>query len=178
MILTEAISAILSGGVTGLIGSAITAYSEIKKQKLQFQHDEKMEELSLQMTKLETEAQFKIVEVETAGKVDVADADALAKSYEADKATYTIGTPGKIVGFFLGMVDVLRGSVRPIITYYFVGLISVIFFRFFWKYAEAGVTVAAVEEILGRIVTVVLYVGTTCILWWFGTRNKAFNGKK
>lgn len=175
MSLGDAIGAIMSGGLTGLVGSAITAFSEIKKQKMLLAHEEKMEELSIQAMKLEAEANLKIVEVETEGKISEADAKALVESYKSDRETYSKNvSKGKISGFLLVLVDVLRGLIRPVITFYFTVLISILFFRFYNLYGRLN-DLSKSAEILDNIVLVILYVGTTCILWWFGTRNKLFN---
>jgi len=178
MTIGDALGAIMSGGLTGIVGSAITAFSEIKKQKMLFQHEEKMEELSIQALKMETEANLKLVEVETEGKITIADATTLAESYKADMATYSQeAQKGKVTSFLLVMVDVLRGLIRPLITFYFTVLISILFFRFYSLYSRLE-DLSKSAEILDNVVLVILYVGTTCILWWFGTRNKIFNGKK
>ena len=174
MNLVNALGAIFGGGLTGLIGSAVTAFTEIKKQKMQYEHEEKMQEFAMQTLKLETEAQLKIVEVETTGKIEVADADVFKASFDNDKATYSVGIQkGKVTSFLLVLVDLLRGSVRPIVTYYFTILISIIFFDLFTKYDISG----KAESIINDVVLVILYIGTTVILWWFGTRNKMFQNK-
>ena len=176
----ESLGAILSGGVTGLIGSAITSYTDLKKQKMLLAHKEVMERLSFDMMKLEAESKIKVVEVETEGKISVADAQLLAESYKADRATYsTEGKRNVVVEFLLGLVDVCRGSVRPLLTYYFTVLISIQFFRFFSSYSELNTSPEVLGEMLNKITITILYVGTTVVLWWFGTRNKLFdkNGK-
>ena len=167
----EALGAIFGGGVTGLVGSAITAFTEVKREGMRFKHNEAMAQLALDTTKAEAEGKFKVIDREVEGRVAVGELQALQASYAADKATYSTSDTPSWVRALLGLVDVLRGSVRPVITYYFTVFISIAFFKFY----TSAISTVAVEDILGRIVTVVLYVGTTCILWWFGTRNKIFN---
>ncbi|MBT5228755.1 MAG: hypothetical protein HOM11_00625, partial [Methylococcales bacterium] len=75
-VITAGIGSILGGGLTGLIGAGLTAYTEIKKQDSLFRHDEKMAELDQAMTKLEIQGQLKVAETESHALQEMAASDA------------------------------------------------------------------------------------------------------
>jgi hypothetical protein len=64
------------------------------------------------------------------------------------------------------MVDVVRGLMRPVITLGLLILMAVIYFTV--AQDMAGPDDVPVQI---TIIATVLYVGTTAVLWWFGTRN-------
>ena len=65
-------------------------------------------------------------------------------------------------------VDFVRGMTRPALTWGFVALTGAIYFTM--GDADAVVDGTAVKA---RIVDTVLYLTTTCVLWWFGARQIA-----
>jgi len=169
--LVELAANIFSGGITGLIGAGITAFVEFKKQKLMFDHEVKMTELDQITMKMEIEGTLRVAEVEAEAAVNVADSQALAQSYEADKASYT--APEARVGFMFRFVDFIRGMIRPLITVYLAVIVTVLYFSL--KEALGDVSNLDPNDLIGlyrEVVLSIIYVTTTVILWWFGTRNK------
>ena len=93
-----------------------------------------------------------------------AELSALQASYV--EATRRWSRPGD--GMLMQFVDVVRGLTRPALTWGFVALTGAIYFTM-------GDTDAIHdgENVRVRIVETVLYLTTTCVLWWFGARQLA-----
>ena len=83
------LTSIIGGGLTGLIGNALTSFTNFKMQKLKNQHEEKMSELDMQTIRLEAEMNVKVTQAETEGKIALADVEALKTSIaEAQKPLF------------------------------------------------------------------------------------------
>ena len=164
--------AIASGGITGLIGTGITAFIEHKKQKAANEHEEKMVALEQQTIKLEAEMAVKKTEAQYAGETEVAEANAFATSFSTDKATFVKSDDSLFTKILFTIVDFVRGMTRPILTFY---LCSVTTWMGYKVYVlSKGIQPAQAYALLNNIIYVVLYLTTTCCLWWFGTRNHVF----
>ncbi len=191
--LGSAVGSVLTGGITGLAGTAITAFVELKKQKLENTREEKKYGHELDLQSLDNEAmkeewnqRIKVagVEADKATAIatteaesarEIADAELMKVSLLSDKATYATGDKAKNSILFI-VVDFIRGTIRPALTYTSVGMMIYLTIKLF-AVAEGlneSLAVDYVQGLLHQVISVVLYVGTTCILWWFGTRNKIF----
>ena len=179
----NAIMAILGGGATGLIGSVISTWGELKKIKEENRHRETMADKDLAIAKAEVEGKIQVARTEADAAVAVADADLQAKSYEHDRATYSTGAIsglrgwwGQCARFLLVFVDISRGLIRPLETIYFTGLAT-------YLTLVAGEVLRAQGQedmkmfaaaIVPQIFLAILYITTTIIFWWFGARQKIF----
>jgi len=166
------------GGVTGLIGSAMTAYVNYKNQKLAFAHEENMVRIEQETIKLEAQTKIEIAETEYAGKKDIAESEAFGKSFATDKATYMTWLPENkiaavIIGILFALVDFVRGMTRPIITAYLAVLTTWLAYQVY-VLIQSPLTQDQAYDLMSQIIFVILYLTTTVILWWFGTRNKLF----
>jgi len=166
------------GGITGLFGTAITAYVNYKNQKLAFEHQEKMARIDQETIKLETQAKIEITETEYKGKRDVAESEAFKESFAADKASFLTWLPENriasiIIGILFAIVDFVRGMTRPILTAYLCILTTWLALQVY-ALIKIPLTEDQAYELMSQIIFVVLYLTTTVVLWWFGTRNKLF----
>ena len=169
--------AIAGGGITGLLGSAFTAYTEYKKQKLAFEHDERMVKLEQETMKMEWEGRVKVSQTEYEGKKDVAEVEAFGESFKADRATYLQGTPQNLFSIILfTIVDFCRGMMRPSMTAYLCIVVTWLAYKVYNLVGGAGgLDQTQAYALFQQMIFVILYITTTVILWWFGTRNKLFN---
>jgi len=167
-----AIGSVATGGVTGLIGAGISQFMEHKKQKTEYQHQLENRRLDMEMmvkkadlAKEEKQIDADIVADQEAGKD-------FRESFSNDRASYSDPTrAGVIVSFLLGVVDTVRGLIRPSSTIFF----CVITYRLSIQLLD---TLGGVQnlppdqllDMLNRVIQTILYLTTTCILWWFGTR--------
>jgi len=176
-ILGNIFGAIGGGAITGLLGSAMTAFVEYKKQKQQFEFELAKTKLDQETMKMEWEGRAKIATTEKEEKVEVAESEAFAKSFAADKATYLKEIPkgrmGKVISFMFAVVDFVRGMTRPTLTFYLCALTTWLAYEVYTL--VGGLRVLTPEQaynLLMQILMVVLYITTSCVLWWFGTRPK------
>ena len=175
----DAITAIVSGGATGLLGAGITAFTEFKKQQLifkheevKFDHDKDMKKLNMEADSQKAEYHLKGVELETNAQIAVGDQEIFKEGIKNDKATYSSGTDS----ILLRVVDFVRGLVRPVLT----GWFSYLAYRIYSDIEDkiSSVTLTDTEQLVGlhqQITLMLLYVTTSVVLWWFGTRAKTQN---
>lgn len=178
----QGLLAIVSGGATGLLGIVFQRIfdhwknkQELDKLKAQHEHERGMRKLDAEIMAQEWAARTKVAEVEAAGREAVADSQAFAASFALEPKLYSEKVkPGKVAGFMLVLVDVIRGIVRPGLTLYLAWIATSL-------YEQNRALVAVLDlqtdttKILGiyeQIVVTLLYLFTTCVLWYFGTRNR------
>jgi len=166
------------GSITGLFGSALTAYVNYKNQKLAFEHEEKMVRIEQETIKLESQAKIQIAEKEYQGKKDVAETEAFKESFGADKATFLTWLPENkiasiIIGILFAVVDFVRGMTRPILTAYLCVLTTWLAYQVYIL-IKLPLTHEQAYDLMSQVIFVILYLTTTVVLWWFGTRNKLF----
>lgn len=176
-----AVGSLLGGGVTGIIGTGITKYFELQTAKVELQrddkryaHDEAMKKADADIMAQEWAARTRIASVEAADHETQGDAAAFTTSQGNEPKRYSDGvTPSWSQAWLLFILDFLRGIVRPALTVYLCALTTRL-------YLEAHAILAGKDilspteaaDLVRLIVNTILYLTTTCILWWFGTRNK------
>lgn len=185
--LTDALGSIISGGITGIAGTALTMYGELKKQQELHRHDEVMSANELAVAQAEADRAIKISAQEADAQIQVQDSKTLAESYQADSRSYSTGLIVKmyegggfskflagVLSLALGVVDIFRGLIRPSMTTYMTGLTTVIYIDILHltQGIDGAVTKDSAIALLQQIILVILYLTSTCVLWWFGTRQK------
>lgn len=167
----DALGAIASGGITGLIGSGISIFGEIKKQKMIYEHEESMEGLKQDGMRL----QMDIIAKQAEASINLSEMESFTQSQKNDAASYSKGQ--ELTGgqkWLMVIVDFLRGMIRPSMTIYMTILTTLI-------YMQVMDLVDGLEGVLDQnlavqlsqqVILVILYITTTVILWWFGTRQK------
>lgn len=178
-VLGQSIGAILAGGATGILGSLISLAGEFKKIKEQHRHEERMTELATES--MQIEAKLKLEQTVTEGEIQqqLAALETLRASYDHDKATYYTKTGVKIidgfVGFCFGLVDVIRGFIRPVITVLMALVAIEVHNEMINMMAqmEQPLTPEQAAQIYANMNNVIFFIATTVILWWFGTRAGA-----
>lgn len=179
------LSSVLAGGATGILGVIAQRIADYKNKQLDLALEKQRGELELAkrdkdaaIMAQEWAGRTRVAEVEAGAVVDAAEAQAFAASFQHDKATYSDGVLDKLRGwwgqllrFLLGFVDVIRGIVRPGLTIYLC-VITTMMYADAQRLVGAGLTAAQALDLVKMIVATVLYLTTTCVLWWFGTRNR------
>lgn len=166
----------LFGGVTGLLGTGLTFLMEHFKRKQDAAT--RLEEAIANKELAQLEVQK--LQIMQAGNIQqlVAQGETASNlaSYENDKASYgnqlPSGTP-KSVRVMLGVVDFLRGVIRPGSTIGY-GVL------FGWLVILAVGTVGAAAIASAnatKLIDAAIYLATTTTLWWFGVRNLNKDGK-
>jgi hypothetical protein len=171
-------ASILSGGATGIVGVIAQRVADYKNRQLDIQaqqskqaHEVAMRRADAEIMAQEWAARTKVAEVEVAGRSDVADSQAFAASFN-EPARYSEGVkPSRGQGWVLVLLDALRGAVRPVLTVYLCVLTTLVYMQA-REMVGNGLTAAEAMALVKMVVGTILYLTTTCVLWWFGTRNK------
>lgn len=185
-ILATLIGGVISGGATGLLGVLIQRWfdlqnkvQEIEVIKLNHQNALALAQLESERAQMRAEADIEIADRGMWAREAEADSRSLVASFEADKASYLDkgvqlkkGRLAGLVTFMMALVDFARGILRPGMTAYLCALVTVMFL---WvrELAESyGLTLTPdqVVQLMTQIIATILYVFTTCALWWFGAR--------
>jgi hypothetical protein len=168
---------IFSGGATGLLGVIFQRFADYKNKQLDIQVEAQkqanaiaMKEVDAKIMAQEWAARLQVTQTEVEGRSDVASTEAFAKSYELEPKLYATGKLSNGQRWVMVCLDAVRGLVRPVLTIYLCILTTLVY----WEAKtlmtpEAGQ--AAAYELTKLIVGSILYLTTTCVLWWFGTRN-------
>ncbi len=184
---------VLLGGVTGLVGNVITSVMNYKTLKMKNAHEAKMVTLETEAMKQEAQMQIAVTRTEVEGAVELADSNAYMESIKVgNKAMFSdkwidkiFSVEGKMGRFFavpagvtlalgFGFVDWLRGFIRPGITIYFTGLATLITFYAWDIIQKHGVDAMTADEAIGiynQSTSIILYLTTTIVCWWFGDRS-------
>jgi len=176
-----AVGSIFAGGATGLLGVALQRYADYKKQQADLEVLKEqgaqalaMKEADAKIMDREWAGRAQVAKVEGETKVGAAKEESFAASFKLEPAKYSEGaayTPNQ--AWLLVALDVLRGLVRPGLTVYLCWITT----QTYWEAQAlvtkfgAAMTPAQAVDLLQLIVNTILYLTTTCCLWWFGTRN-------
>lgn len=164
----DMIMGVLSGGVTGLVGTVISGGMKFFENKQKHGYELAVMEMEMQQMDREAANAVKIAETAMEGADRTAAWQALEASYKESTARMSSGDHPALV-----WVDVVRGLMRPVIT---LGLLVMIGIIYFTRAAELAGPNGTPMTVF--IIQTVLYVGTTAVLWWFGTRNLSPSPRK
>ena len=185
-ILGTIFTSVLGGGATGLLGSIIQRYFDAKKAKNDLevvkvqlaaaQETRRMElEQQERMAAKAADVQALQAQLEAAARQAEAEERSYQASLGSDKATYS--TPeaqsqSRLVRWIMGVVDGVRGLMRPGITGYTLYMLSAVFWWVQTQYSRAGVAMTGAElhDLALQCVGTIFYLATTTVVWWFGVR--------
>ena len=146
----EIIATVLSGGATGIIGSAIGTVGrflekkqELKQMKLEFDQEIQLQQLQMTARQEELESEQAIAQVQ-------ADSEMRSASYAHD-ASYGPATP---------VISSILRFVRPILTFGLLGFSGYIFYSIQDNY-----------DIVRELSNQLMFLTTTAVAWWFGDRS-------
>lgn len=177
----ELLSSVLGGGVTGLLGAVVTKWSDYKTKKLEieasrerFAHEVAMRKVDAELMAQEFAARVKVAETEAAGREAVADAEAFKTALTNEPKRYSDAdkvTVGQNWAFVV--LDLIRGSVRPLLTVYLCAITTMVYMQARALIGPGGAAIPADEAVglLRLIVNTVLYLTSSAVLFWFGTRQ-------
>ncbi len=174
------LGSILGGGATGLLGIIAQRWADYKNKQLdieltktKFEHERDMRRADAEIMAQEWAARTKVAEVEAAGKEAVADSQAFAASFAMEPTRYSEGVkPTRGQGWVLVALDAVRGAVRPVLTVYLCVLTTLVYVQARELLAGEDLTPDNAIELVRLVINTILYLTTTCVLWWFGTRNR------
>jgi len=176
------------GAFTGFVGNIINLYSTFKMQKLKFEHEEVMFDKTTEASIAEAKANMEIIRTETKGKIDLSEMDAFKESIKSDNANLFdksymqyivkskwLGWIAPVIGLLFAIMDVIKRSVRPFLTYYLVGVstwLTILCFKIL-EALNGGLPIEDVKNWVGAAIFSILYMTVTCVTWHFGDRRAA-----
>ena len=158
------VTSILTGGATGLIGTGLSFITQYFQAKQRHAQELELRRLDNELAQTEAAGAARVAELQLESDQAQAELSAFQESYREAARRWSV--PGN--GFLMKFVDFMRGMTRPALTWGFVALTAIIYFGL--GDADAVVDGVAVKA---RIIDTVLYLTTTCVLWWFGARQLA-----
>ncbi len=183
-LLGTALSGIFAGGATGLLGVALQRLfdwlhvkAQMAQQKQQNDFELEKRRIDIQVTQAEWAGRVKVADTEASAAKDVAESNAFAASLLKEPERYATGDRpqgwlGNAGWFLLVLTDVFRGFIRPALTVYLCALTTYVWWQVRQLLSIEDLDAGEVLEVWRMVVGTILYLTTTCILWWFGTRNK------
>lgn len=180
---------ILSGGATGLLGMALQrtfdglfGWLKAKQEFANLQEQNKqalaMKEADARIMAQEWAGRTQVAQAEAAGKEAVSANEAFAQSLlkEPERYSKTETLPNNWWGWtlqgLLVLLDVIRGLIRPALTVYLCWVTTSIWFEVRHLANLEDLSADQTMAILMLVIETILYLTTTCVTWWFGTRNK------
>lgn len=188
---------LLSGSITGLIGTIWSGYNQRKQKELDLKLEESKQRHALEMVRAESEAMLaeaqaniQITESQVMGAVELAEVEAFsdsqrhgnAQSLSSAFAERLANVDGwarfitlpllSILCFLLGLADFIKGLARPCITAYLLGVSTWLSYKS-WQLLEltnTALSPAQAVDIVEQAISVLLYLSTTAVTWWFGDR--------
>lgn len=204
---------LIFGGITGLIGTIWSGYNhrkilelDLKAKALSIQYNIALIKAESEALLIEANANIKITESQSHNSAELvaaqvinenqlsANTSSMSGSF-ADKLADVEGWVRfitipilSIISLLFGFADMIKGLARPIITIYLLVVCTWLSYEA-WHLLEVinakrTVDVALTVDIIDQITSVLLYLATTAVTWWFGDRmsekaeDKIFKGKK
>lgn len=179
-ILGTIFGSIFSGGATGLIGVVLQRFADYKNKQLDMKLEQQRAENELAKRRVDAEimaqewaGRLKVAQEEGATARDVAESNAFGQSLLKEPERYSYAktlTPAQ--QWIMVVLDAARGVVRPFLTIYLCALTTYVWIQVRGLVGTASVEEDAALEVWKLVVSQILYLTTTVVLWWFGTRNK------
>ena len=168
------LTSLFAGGATGLVGAAIQKFSDYKTKKLElelnkqrFEHEKGLRQIDVEIMKSEWHGRFQVAETE-------GDAAAFKEALTSEPKRYSEGVKyTSKQGWMMVLLDLLRGTVRPALTIYLCAITTVIYFEAVKLISGTVILPEQAYDMINKIIATVLYLTTSCVLFWFGARNKA-----
>ncbi len=185
---------LIFGGITGLVGSAITSIFKYKNLKIENSHIEKMVGLTSDAMVKKGQMDIQINKAKIAGKIDLADIASFDTSQEigskklfhekwidmimeAGKTPKWYGWIFKIFGVFIAssfaFVDWLNSFMRPALTIYLMGTSTWITILSWKIMQQHGIEISSTQAvgIFSQVTSTMIYLTVSAIVWWFGDRS-------
>jgi hypothetical protein len=179
------LGSVVSGGVTGILGVVVQRIADFKNKQLDLKgkeldiqlaeknnaHEREMRKIDAEIVAQEHAARTQIALTEATAKTDVAETKAFASSFNEPIRYSEKVQPNSGQGWMLVILDFIRGTVRPGLTIYLSILTTLVYVK---ASAQMDRALDGIQyfKVLESIIDTIMYLNTTCVLWWFGTRNR------
>lgn len=185
MSLLDILASVLSGGATGLIGAGMQMFASWAKGKQEIELQKLKNENNLALLKLQGELADKewahrteIAAIQERGAENKSANEAFAASFNLEPKSYSEKIkPTWGQAWVLVLLDGIRGIVRPGLTIYLCVLTTLIYFQSRDLLNRENLSAIQALDITNQVINTVLYLCTTVVLWWFGSRNQGAKAK-
>ena len=163
----------LLGGLTGVVGSAVSAVAGIFTQRAQTKKEIELAKLKLdekrihiEEIKAEADANVRVTKVQSETEIAKGELEAFKSSYKEASSSFSKGHElGRFGKALLSITDFIRGSQRPVVIYFLLGVSSYL-------------VISGHQDMLDSLD----YMTMTAVGWLFGNRTtekifKQVNGK-
>lgn len=176
----------VGGGVIGLLGAKSRQKHDLSMRKVDIEakaaeYKDKNYERAHDLSMIDHEAKHakEIALIRKEEKEEVGSINLMLESFKNDAAKYSQAWANKvtpmwanIIGVMLGFVDVLRGSVRPAITY----TSGYLLLDLWWTVKKYLIEKIADDPVFRNyfamtVVDMMLFIISMSIGWWFGSRS-------
>jgi hypothetical protein len=188
----------LLGTLTGILGNAVGAFFKYKNAKLDIEklkmkqdHEVKMVQAQTQAMIMEAKANIKVTQAQVEGAIEIEDSKAFLEAQkQGNKNLFDnkwvdgllkvegwwkiLTLPlASIISVMFGLVDFIRGLVRPALTIYLCGVTSYITYMAWEIMNMQGVALTAIQAstIFHDVTSIILYLTVSCVTFWFGDRQ-------
>ena len=154
----DLLTSFLSGGLSGILGGLLTGVLAYFQERQKHSQRIEMRRLDLEEIRLEAESAEKIAALNLEARTSEADAKVMTASYREASTRWSKGltlTPAQ--AWVMVGIDAVRGLMRP-------GLTAFTVYVMFRIWHEVGAEMLDAAHAF-------IYIGTTCCLWWFGSRQ-------
>lgn len=186
MAISEIIGNVLSGGLTGLAGAAITRYADYKTkqldiqvQQLKFDNEIQLRHIDERMIEKEWNVRESISINESASAMDIQSSKAFEAAITSDPKLFH--NPSKLTraqNAWLVLIDGVRGLIRPGLTLYLCLITTAVYMQAGTIIKQTPIGAEHAVEIYSQISATILYLTNCCVLFWFGIRSKSNNFRK
>lgn len=180
------IGSTLLGLLSGLVGNVVTAFTNYKTQKLKNEHEIALIDAETKAMIAETQANIKVTETKVAGEVEKLETSAYLENLKLGNrrevsskmieklfdSPWTLPL-GVLLVFLLGVVDVLKGFMRPGLTLFMTIVTVYLTMQAVEIMGNEILTATEAANLVSRIIDTVVYLTVTCVVWWFGDRRVA-----
>lgn len=176
MDLLGGLTSFLGGGITGGIGTIVSAVYSFKSKQLDAQMQKEKDDNAVAMK----EADAKIMQQEWTARTQIATTTAeAAKEAAADTSfntaltsepqRYAEGPLTTSQNWLMVVLDFLRGFIRPFLTIYLSVLTTLIYFQA-RKLMGSAIPPDQAMPLVSKIIDTVIYLTSTSVSFWFGQR--------
>ena len=151
----SSVGSVALGGGMGLLGGIVQLGMGIFKKRQQNHHRQKMADKANELMRIEGQQKTEQVALATDSASHIA-------SMKHDKATYSKGDKSNSQMWLMTVVDFIRGTTRPFVTYYLLGM------QYAAMTVPQGVQQTALEAAASQNIS---FMASTAVSWWFSSRT-------
>lgn len=179
----------IAGALTGLLGTAITTYSNYKMHQLEAANKIRLMEAESAQMRAEAEASIKVAQASSTIKIEELEANAFTASTSAQSKAlpsewlaHLMGQKGwarlltypiaVLLLLLMGLGDVVNHLMRPALTLYTLGIASWVTYQC-WGLLPPAETLVDAWQGWKDACDMVMLLAVTMVTWWFGDRRVA-----